>query len=153
MSENSPNVTAEDNQEKSLGAFKASTALSELFETASPHLSRKQLELIARATEQAKLEAENMSSMTEYLGLLISEDANDEWDLKSQCPQLFWQISNQFDYIAALIEMGASAKYRLEHSEQFDVNEAAFEAALREVRRIEAEKENEQSNKPQEPLQ
>jgi hypothetical protein len=30
---------------------------------------------------------------------------------------------------------------------------AAYEAALREIEKIEAEKQNEQSNKPQEPLQ
>jgi hypothetical protein len=121
MSENSPNVTAEDNQEKSLGAFKASTALSELFETASPHLSRNQLELMARATSHAKLEAENLSSMIEYLGLLIADDEKDDWDLKNKCPQLFWQISYQFDYIAALIGLGTEADYRLKHPEHFKV--------------------------------
>jgi hypothetical protein len=40
-----------------------------------------------------------------------------------------------------------------ENKDLIDVNKAAFEAALLEVRRIEAERQNEQSNKPQEPLQ
>lgn len=77
-------------KEESLGAFKTSKALFELFETASPNMSKAQLELMVRARSQAQLEAENLSSITEILGLLVADDKNDGWDFQSRCPQLLW---------------------------------------------------------------
>jgi hypothetical protein len=115
MAENPPNVAIEAAQEKSLGAFTARKAFFDLYEAAAPHLSKAQLELMARATTQAQLEADYLSDVLETLGLLIADDEEDAWDIKSRCPQLLWQASHQLDYISALIALGTSAEYRLKH--------------------------------------
>lgn len=101
----------------SLGAFQASKALFELFETASPNMTKQQLEFIARAEDFAQLQAENLSSITEALGLLISDDAKDSWDFQSRCPKLLWQLSYQLDAIAGMIELASSARFKLEQME------------------------------------
>lgn len=90
--------------EKSLGVFKTQKALSELFETASPDMSKAQLELMARATDFAQLQAENMAKIVE--------------GFKDRCPQLLWQLSYQFDLIAGLIELGTNAEYRLNNPDK-----------------------------------
>lgn len=104
--------------EKSLGVFKTQKALSELFETASPDMSKAQLELMARATDFAQLQAENMAKIVEGLGLLIADDEKDSWGFKDRCPQLLWQLSYQFDLIAGLIELGTNAEYRLNNPDK-----------------------------------
>jgi hypothetical protein len=111
---------AADSQEKeeSLGVFKTSKALLELFDTASPNLSKDQLELMTRATGYAQLQAENMTEIIEGLGLLIADDEKDSWGFKDRCPQLLWQLSYQFDLLAGLIELGTSAEYRLNNPDK-----------------------------------
>ncbi|MGZ8927493.1 MAG: hypothetical protein ACXW03_03440 [Methylobacter sp.] len=71
---------SEDKQPVSLCAFSTSKALFHLYETAAPHLSREQLELMERATEHAQREAENLRGIIEGLGLLIADDEKDDWN-------------------------------------------------------------------------
>jgi hypothetical protein len=111
--------SVEDKKAESLGAFSTSKALFELYETAAPHLSVEQLELMARATECAQLVAENLRDITDGLAALIANDEQGSWDWRGKTPQLLWQMSYQFGLIAGLIELGTSAEYRLKHPEQF----------------------------------
>ncbi|MGZ4957309.1 MAG: hypothetical protein ACXV8Q_19600 [Methylobacter sp.] len=111
--------TIASKEDASLGAFSTSKALFHLYETAAPHLSKEQLELMERATEHAKLEADNLSKITEGLGLLISEDEQGWWDDREYTNQLLHQISYNLNAIAGMIELGTSAAYRLKHPEQF----------------------------------
>lgn len=109
----------EDKKTESLGAFSTSKALFHLYETAAPHLSQAELELMARATNNAQLEAENLREIVEGLGLLIADDEKDGWDWQGRTPQLLWQMSHSLDAIAGMIELGTSAAYRLKHPEEF----------------------------------
>jgi hypothetical protein len=111
--------SVEDKKAESLGAFSTSKALFELFETAAPHLSVEQLELMARATEGAQLEAENLRDITDGLAALMANDEQGSWDWRGKTPRLLWQMSYSLDVIAGMIELGTSAAYRLKHPEQF----------------------------------
>ena len=105
-------------EEKSLGAFNARKAMLHLIETAGPHMSTTQLELMARATEAAKLQAENMADILESVGILIDNDDKDASGFKDwRGPVLLYQIANQFDLIAGLIELGDNAKFYLKRKE------------------------------------
>jgi hypothetical protein len=103
---------------ESLGAFKTSKALFELYETAAPHLSVKQLEFMARAKESAQLQAENMAEIVDGLASLIASDDIDSGDFDRRTSTLLWQLSYQFDLIAGLVELGKSAEYRLNNPEK-----------------------------------
>lgn len=111
---------ADDSQakEESLGVFKTSKALLELFDTASPNMSKAQLELMARASSYAQLQAENMAEIVDGLASLITNDDGDNGDFKRRTPILLWQLSYQFDLIAGLIELGTSAEYRLNNPDE-----------------------------------
>jgi len=111
--------TVEDKKTESLGAFSTSKALFNLYETAVPHLSTEELEIMARATEHAQLEVENLREITEGLAALMANDESGWWDGKNRTPQLLWQMSYSLDAIAAMIELGTDAAYRLKHPEQF----------------------------------
>jgi hypothetical protein len=71
---------SEEKQPAILDAFSTSKALFHLYETAAPHLSREQLELMARATEHAQLEAENLKEITDGLTAFIADDEENAGD-------------------------------------------------------------------------
>ncbi|MGZ4955580.1 MAG: hypothetical protein ACXV79_10725 [Methylobacter sp.] len=111
--------TIESKEDVKLGAFSVSKALFHLYETAAPHLSKAEIELIARATEHAQLEAENLSEISGGLATLMANDESGSWDWKHQTPRLLWQMSYSLDAIAGMIELGTSAAYQLEHPEMY----------------------------------
>jgi len=109
----------ESKEDVSLGAFSTSKALFHLYETAAPHLSKEQLELMSRATESAQLEVENLREITDGLAALMANDEGKAWDWRGKTPQLLWQMSYSLDVIAGMIELGTSAAYQLEHPELY----------------------------------
>jgi hypothetical protein len=74
---------------------------------------------MARATEHAQLEVENLREITEGLAALMANDESGWWDGKNRTPHLLWQMSYSMDAIAGMIELGTDAAYRLKHPEQF----------------------------------
>jgi hypothetical protein len=110
---------SEDKKPESLGAFSISNALHHLFEAAAPNLSNEQLELLERATLQAEIEAQNMSDIIENIGALMAHDAEDDVGSREQMPTLLYQISYSFDAIAGMIQLGSSAKHRLQNPDQY----------------------------------
>lgn len=105
-------------KEESLGAFKAGKALLHLFDIAESSLSKSELEFMSRAKDSAQLQAENMAEIVDGLASLIANDDADNGDFKRRTPILLWQLSYQFDLIAELIELGASAEYRLNNPDE-----------------------------------
>lgn len=106
-------------KEESLGAFTASKALFHLYEAAAPHMSKEQLELMARATEQAQIEAMNLSEIVEGIGLSIADDTKDDFGWKSRTPTLLFQIAYNIDAIAGMIQLGSCAEHRLQNPDQY----------------------------------
>jgi hypothetical protein len=88
---------------------------------AAPNLSNEELKHMTRAIGEARLQAANMAGIVEDWGMLIADDENDGWDVQSRFPQLLFQLSNQFDVLAGMIELGEDARYRLDNPEKPEV--------------------------------
>jgi hypothetical protein len=110
-------TTESQSTQESLGAFKTSRALTMLYGHAAPFLSDAELEHLAGATFQAEIEAANMAELTEALGCVIASD-KETGSFDDLTPTLLFQISNNYDLLSGLIQVGRDADFRLSNPEK-----------------------------------
>lgn len=105
--------TTEETPRARYGVPKNSTAFEMLFETAAGHLHTDQLHYLARMGEEAKLQAESLSSGLMTLGCLINEAEPLTEPSQQSVAEILWGLSSRLDNIGGLIALAGNARDEL----------------------------------------
>jgi hypothetical protein len=101
-----------------MGATSTPNALRNLFELAADHMEPEQLQWVARLTEFAQMEAENLSATLNTLAIFHENDENG-WMGEGEVVKILYGASYQVSTIAALIDIATSAVDRLNNPKPY----------------------------------
>jgi predicted RND superfamily exporter protein len=115
-----------------MGATSTPNALRNLFELAADHMEPEQLQWVARLTEFAQMEAENLSATLNTLAIFHENDENG-WMGEGEVVKILYGASYQVSTLAALIDIATRAEDRLNNPEPFEKIKKAKEKANQSV--------------------
>lgn len=100
---------------ENFGSTTTRSIIEILFDRAKPHLSREEMEHLSFAVDYAADLARFSAMVTEKIAMLLSEDERiGQEDSRSQAELMFY-LSDNFNQIRALAELGDDAKSLLHH--------------------------------------
>lgn len=109
-----------NNSESTLEVGTISNCMYKLWEASADNLTREQLAWFAGLAETVEAQARYLADLTEGLGCIVADDETGSFQSGRSLSTLLFNINNQLETIAGLIQISGSAADRLINPEPYE---------------------------------